>query len=132
VFEENVKLAERAIAAINARDLDAYLECCTEDVRLETPMGAVGGTYEGADGIRRFLTDVSDAAPNFRIELQRVEQVDGTRAILSMNTGSTGRASGISLNAATTNVYDFRDGKISRIRIYLDRQEALRAAGLAE
>jgi hypothetical protein len=29
-------------------------------------------------------------------------------------------------------VYDFRDGKISRIRLYLDHSEALRAAGLSE
>jgi hypothetical protein len=30
----------------------------------------------------------------------------------------------------TTNVYDFVDGKISRTRIFFDRQEALEAVGL--
>jgi ketosteroid isomerase-like protein len=29
-------------------------------------------------------------------------------------------------------VYDFRDGNISRSRVYLDHGEALRAAGLTE
>jgi hypothetical protein len=29
-----------------------------------------------------------------------------------------------------TNVYDLIDGKISHIRIFLDRQEALKAVGL--
>ena len=127
MLEENSKLVERAIAAINARDLDGYLACCTEDVRLETPLNAVGGTYEGAEGIERFLADIDDAAPTFHIELERIEQAGGPRAIVSVRTSSTGRVSGISLTAATTNVYDFRDGKISRIRIFLERAQALDA-----
>jgi hypothetical protein len=40
---ENVELVERAIAALNARDIERYLACCTEDIKLETPMAAVGG-----------------------------------------------------------------------------------------
>lgn len=34
--QENVRLVERAIAAINARDIESYRACCTEDVKLET------------------------------------------------------------------------------------------------
>jgi hypothetical protein len=51
--QENVRLVERAIAAINARDIEGYRACCTENVKLETPMAAVGGVYEGIAGIRR-------------------------------------------------------------------------------
>jgi ketosteroid isomerase-like protein len=130
--QENVRVIERAIAAINARDLDGYLACCTEDIRLETPLASVGGVYEGADGIRRFLTDVEDAAPDFRIELDGVEEVNSERVLAFLRTGSTGRASGIRLAASSTNVYDLLDGKISHIRIFLDRQQALKAVGLAE
>jgi hypothetical protein len=42
--------------------------------------------------------------------------------------GATGEPPGM----PTTNVYDFVNGKIRRIRIFLDRQEALEAVGLAE
>jgi len=63
ISQENVRLVERAIAAINARDIEGYRACCTEDVKLETPMAAVGGVYEGIDGIRRFLTDVEMPHP---------------------------------------------------------------------
>jgi ketosteroid isomerase-like protein len=130
--EENVTLIERAIARINARDIEGYLACCTEDVKLETPMAAVGGVYEGIDGIRRFFADIEEAAPDFRIELDGVEEVDGKRVIAFMRTGSTGRASGIRMTAPTqANVYDLLDGKISHIRIFFDRDEALKAAGLA-
>ena len=130
--QENMRLVERAIAAINARDIEAYRACCTEDVKLETPMAAVGGVYEGIDGIRRFLTDVEEAAPDFRIELNGVEEVDSKRVIAFLRSSSTGRASGIRMAWPSTNVYDLIDGKIRHVRIFLDRQEALKAVGLEE
>src|ERR1039458_5258690 len=130
--QENVRLVERAIAAINARDIEGYRACCTENVKLETPMAAVGGVYEGIDGIRRFLTDIEDAAPDFRIELDGVEEVDSKRVVAFLRTSSTGRASGIRLAADQANVYDLIDGKISHIRISLALQEAPKAVGLEE
>ena len=128
--QENVRLVERAIAAINARDIEGYRACCTEDVKLETPMAAIGGVYEGIDGIMRFLTDIEDAVPDFRIELDGVEEVDSKRVIAFLRSSSTGRASGIRMAWPQTNVYDLVDGKISHIRIFLDREEALKAVGL--
>jgi ketosteroid isomerase-like protein len=128
--QENVRLVGRAIAAINARDIEGYLACCTEDVKLETPMAAVGGVYEGIDGIRRFFADIEEAGPDFRIELDRVEEVDSKRVLAFMRTSSTGRASGIRLAATQTNVYDLVDGKISHIRIFFDGREDLKAVGL--
>ena len=95
-------------------------------------MAGVGGVYEGIDGIRRFLTDVEEAAPDFRIELDGVEEVDSKRVLAFLRSSSTGRASGIRMAWNSTNVYDLIDGKISHIRIFLDRQEALKAVGLAE
>src|SRR5271166_446336 len=128
--QENARLVERAIAAINARDIERYLACCTENVKLETPLAAVGGVYEGIDGIRRYFTDIEDAAPDFRIELDGVQEVDSKRVLAFLHISSTGRASGIPMAMPLTNVYDVIDGKISRIRIFLDRQEALEAVGL--
>ena len=130
---ENARLVERAIAAINARDIEGYLACCTENVKLETPMAAVGGVYEGIDGIRRYFADIEDAAPDFRIELDGVEEVDSKRVLAFLRISSTGRASGIRMAPPPlTNVYDLIDGKLSRIRIFLDRQQALKAVGLEE
>ncbi|MCW3058138.1 MAG: hypothetical protein JWO21_2107 [Solirubrobacterales bacterium] len=128
--EENVRLVERAIAAINARDIDAYLACCTENVELLQPM--VGSQYFGADGIRQFFTDIEDIGPDFRIEVQRVQAIGDSNAIAFLRISATGRASGIATGAESANVYDLTEGKIRRIRIFLDRGEALKAVGLAE
>ncbi len=128
--QENVETVERAKAAIDARDLDGYLACCTEDVELLGPL--VGAEYSGADGIRRFFTDIEDIARDFRIELQSVQAVGENNVIAFIRISAIGRASGIATGTEQTNVFDFIDGKISRIRIFLDRAEALKAVGLEE
>jgi hypothetical protein len=130
--QENVEIVKRAIAAINARDIDGYLACCTEDVMLRTPMVEITGEYEGADGIKRFLVDVEDAAPDFRIDAERVESVGASQVLAFLQITASGRSSGIPQDAASANVYDLVEGKINRIRIFLDRHEALKAVGLEE
>ena len=76
--QENFEVIRRAITALNDRDIDRYLSCCTEDVQLQPAWAAVGGAYEGPDGIRRFFSDLSDIAPDFRIEIERLEPVQTT------------------------------------------------------
>ena len=43
-----------------------------------------------------------------------------------------GRASGVAVETPGATIIDFRDGKIARVRTYLEHGEALRAAGLTE
>jgi ketosteroid isomerase-like protein len=126
----NVETAERAIAAINKRDIDAYLACCTENVELLLPMA--GADYLGAGGIRRFFTDIEDIGPDFRIEVQRIQAIGDRKVLALLRVAATGRASGIATSAESANVYDFVDGRISRVRIFLDRDEGIKAAGLQE
>src|SRR5215208_3626754 len=128
--QENVEVVRRAVAAVNARDIDRYLAGCTEDVELRTPLAPVGGVYEGPDAIRRFFADIEDTAPDFRLELERVEVIGEDRVLALLRVTASGRMTGIPTPATTTNLYDLVEGKIRRIRIFLDRQEALEAAGL--
>jgi ketosteroid isomerase-like protein len=130
--QENVEAVRRAVAAVNDRDIDRYLANCTEDIELRTPLAAIGGAYEGPDAIRRFFADIEDAAPDFRLDLERVEAIDEDRVLAFLHLNASGRTTGIPTPADTTNLYDLVDGKISRVRIFLDRQEALEAAGLQE
>jgi hypothetical protein len=99
-------------------------------VELLLPMA--GAEYSGAEGIRRYFTDIEDIGPDFRIEVQRVQAIGDSNAIAFLRFGATGRASGIVTGAESANVYDFIEGKIRRVRIFLDRTEALKAVALGE
>jgi hypothetical protein len=127
--QENVQTVRRAIGAINAREIDAYLAFCTENVELLIAE-SIGAEYSAADGIRRFFTDIEDVGPDFQIEIQRVQAVGDSHVLAFLRVSSTGRVSGIVTSAESGNVYDFVDGKISRIRIFLDRNDAVKAVGL--
>ena len=133
--QENVEIVERAVAAINQRDIGGYLACCTDDVELIwiTPTSEVAGaSFEGADGIRRFFADIADFNPDFNIAFERLEAVGTDRVLAFMQLTGSGRASGISTDAETGNVYDLVDGRIKRIRVFFDREQALKAVGLSE
>jgi ketosteroid isomerase-like protein len=131
VSQENVETVRRAIVAINARDIDAYLARCTEDVELLIS-ASVGADYLGADGIKRFFADIEETGPDFRIQMQHVQAIGDSTVLALLRVSWAGRASGIVTGSETANVYDFIDGKMSRIRIFLDRGEALKAVGLEE
>jgi hypothetical protein len=130
--QENVEVVERVITAVNERDIDRYLSCCTEDIQLRTPWAGVAGVYEGPDDIRRFFADLGDTSPDFRIAIERLEPIGVDRVLAFLRVTASGRASGIpaASDTPTANVYDLAGGKIKRIRIFLDREKALEAAGL--
>ena len=132
------------VAAVNERDVEGYVGCCADDVKLQTPWSAVEGLYEGPEAIRRFFADLHDAASNFRLTIERAEPIGDTRVLVFLRASITGRASGLPAGALsgglsdapatgdipTATVYDFAGGKITSIRVFIDRDQALEAAGL--
>jgi ketosteroid isomerase-like protein len=146
VSDEKVEAVERLIAAVNERDLDGYLACCTDGIQLFTPWAPIEGAYEGRAAIRRFFADVKDTLPDFRLSIERVEAVGATRVLVLLQVSVSGRASGIPVAAMrgrlpdasdagylrTATICDFAGGKIASIRVFLDRTEAFEAAGLQE
>ena len=139
---ENLEAVREVISAVNDRDLDRYLAHCTERIQLETPWAPVEGVYEGPDAIRRLFSDLSDTLPDFHLVIERLEPIGSDRVLAFLRASATGRASGITAAAGvlsvtgrdipSANVYDFAGGKITRIRVFLDRKEALEAVGLPE
>jgi ketosteroid isomerase-like protein len=142
---QNLEVVDRLIAAVNERDVDGYVACCTEDIRLQTPWAPVEGAYEGREAITRFFADLEDTLPDFRLSIESAEPVGPARVLAFVRASVSGRASGIPFAAAmggraahasdagdlgTANVYDFVDGKIASIRVFLDRAEAVDAARL--
>ena len=66
----------------------------------------------------RYLPDEFRDLPDLVVVLGRLE--------------GRGRGSGVPVDSPVGSVWDFRGDKISRLRAYLDHDEALRVAGLAQ
>jgi hypothetical protein len=140
--QENLEAVQEVISAVNDRDLDRYLAHCTESIQLETPWAVVEGVYKGPDAIRRLFSDLRDTLPDFHLVIEKLEPIGSDRVLAFLRVSATGRASGIAAGAGvlsatgrdipSANIYDFAGGKIRRIRVFLDRQEALDAVGRRE
>jgi ketosteroid isomerase-like protein len=128
-----VEIAERGIDAFNRRDVDLVAELTTGDIEWFTATdGAVEGKgFRGHDGVARLFEEYSDIWEEIRVVADEFRDLGDCVVMLGRMDGR-GRASGVQVDAPFGDVFDFRDGKISRIRAYLDHGEALRAVGLSE
>jgi ketosteroid isomerase-like protein len=131
--QENVEIVCRALDMMNRGDLDAFDELVTHDAEWVPAMpGAVGGgNYRGREGFEAYLAEYREAWSAFRVVLAEYRDL-GDRVLAFGRVEGRGKGSGVQVDAPVGMVIDFRGGKISRARGYLDYSEALRAAGLAE
>ena len=130
----NVRIAKRVIDAFNRRDLDAILECVNRDVEWlpAMPVTLGGEALRGREGIESYIREVSDTWEEYRVVGQDLRDLGVDQVLVLSRIEGRGAGSGGLVDAAMGQIFDFRDGKIARVRTYLDHGEALRAAGLAE
>jgi hypothetical protein len=88
--------------------------------------------YEGYEGIMRWRADVGDVRESYRSEPEQF--FDGDDVVVVF-THEHGRAKGSGIEVAqhpTALLCRLRECRVSEIRLYHDRDRALREAGLAE
>jgi ketosteroid isomerase-like protein len=129
--QENVEVVKRAIAAINERDVDAYLGLCAPDFELINPVAAMEGSNRGEQGIRSFFDALSEATTEFELEVERLQSLDAHR-VLGWLTLHLETERGFRQTQPLTNLYELDGGKLVRVQVFFDRNEALEAAGLRE
>jgi ketosteroid isomerase-like protein len=134
--QENVEIAGRALAAYNWRDVDSIALYVTTDFEWFPALpGTVEGValdgYRGREGIETYLGEIGDTWEKLRVLGDEFRDL-GDRVLVLGRVKGRGRGSGVEVEAPLAIIFDFRDGKMSRSKAYLDHDEALRAAGLAE
>jgi ketosteroid isomerase-like protein len=132
--QENVEIVRRTVEAILRGDWE-------QAAQLIDPVaeghGTVGGLSEGEvlRGVTQFRQsfEQEDAEAWDERRLQAEEFIDaGDRVVVLVREFRRGRGSGIELETDTAAVFEVRDGRVVRIQGYMDRAEALEAAGLSD
>ena len=129
--EENAGVVERLIAALNAGDVDRYLALCTPDVEIVHPSASIEGVGRGEEGLRAYFSGMAEAWPGVRIAVERLQALGGDR-VLALTRGTGESAGGFHVDQPTASLYDFAGAKVRRIEVFLNRADALEAAGLRE
>jgi ketosteroid isomerase-like protein len=131
---DKVDVAKRSVDVYNRRDIDAFFaECATADIEwwpaLTTAYG--GRCYRGREGVENFLLDTWEVWEELQWVAEEYRDL-GDRVLMEGRLDGRGKGSGARVDAPAWNLLDFRDAKIWRSRVYFDRAEGLRAAGLSE
>ena len=133
--QENVEAFNRAAEALKRRDVEAALAELDPDVEWHPAMAAaLGGgatVYRGHEGMRELLRDMYEAFTEIDAEFSEIRDL-GEQIVAIGRRRARGKASGAETETPLCYVMEFKNGKMIRVRSYLDPKEALEAAGLSE
>lgn len=127
-----VDMVRASFVAFDAGDFEAIAEMAHPDVEVhDWPEAADPQVYRGPSAIQDAREEWSKAWESVRAEpIDFVEA--GERVLVVLRTIARGKGSSIDVAMETFGVYTFRDGRISKLQYFTDRESALDAAGMTE
>ena len=138
--EENVEIARRlysiapdAAGVVRGDYDDVFLDYFHPDYELVPPSAYpdTESSYRGKEGVRRWYRQMEEIWDDWRIEAERFFDA-GTQVVVFVRVSGTAKQSGAALAISAAHVLTLRNGRMTRAEVFLDRSEALEAAGLSE
>jgi ketosteroid isomerase-like protein len=98
--------------------------------------GTRGGLDEaqvmrGQEAMRKYAQEIVEPWERFDVEIERLVETGDTVVVFLREIGQS-RHGDVEVENETAMTFKLRDGRICEVRGYLDRDEALRAVGVAE
>lgn len=109
------RVLEQLHDAMNARDLEAMLECFDPDYRSEQPLHPNRG-FDGKEQVRKNWSAILGSFPDFEAELLRYASIEGT-------VWSEWRWSATGLKMAGVTLFGVREGRFVWGRLYMEPVE---------
>jgi ketosteroid isomerase-like protein len=132
--QENVEIVRRWWEGFNEAGMPP-LALCDEAIEITNPPDfPVRGPFRGHDGVREWRDQVFEIVDNARVEPEEIVDVhgDGRTILMLLCATGTARYSEIKVKVEWAAIGTVRAGKLQRAQGYLNRAEALEAAGLSE
>jgi ketosteroid isomerase-like protein len=89
-------------------------------------------TYEGIEEARRFIRDWTAAFDDWEIEVVALHDAGGEKVVGVLRQRGRSKTTGVPVDMLYAQVFTIRDGKQTRMEMYADPDEALKAVGLAQ
>jgi ketosteroid isomerase-like protein len=130
--QENVETVKRAIEAFSRGDADAFVALTAPDLEWKTGLGAVEGeVFLGHDGVRTYFSRLNSAWEEFLYLIDEARDLGETVLVLGRLEGRS-RSGEVPVDSPAGAVWDLRDGRVWRLRAYLDQEQAIAVAGSGE
>ena len=124
----------RSILARWERGDYTSVEWAHPDIEYVIVGGPVSGAWEGLDGMAVGWRGWLDAWTDYRTEVDEYRQLDDERALVLTHDSGRGKASRLDLGEMGPKaavLFHVREGKVTRLVIYFDRDRAFADLGLA-
>jgi hypothetical protein len=126
----------RSIYADRERGDHGSTEWAHPEIDLVVADGPEPGSWTGVSALVERREDFLSAWEGLRLKVDEYRELDDERVlVLTRAGGGRGRTSGLELGGhgggGGASVYHVRDGKVTRLVIYLEREHALTDLGLA-
>ena len=125
----NADIAREAVAALQAGDLERLATICTPDAEFSPLRAGITGAFYGREGLAAFLQDTQETFDRFEIKYDKYEELEDGRVLASGTFITRGRGSTVETEVHSAAVFEFSEGKISRVFDHGDLAAARRAVG---
>ncbi len=133
--QENVEAFRRAVAAVNRGDVDGVLDELDSEVEwhplAQVMLGGRETVYRGHDDVRELFRELDEVTDGLHPQISEIRDL-GDRIVAIGRIRARGRESEAETESPIGWVAEYENGKMIRIRDYIDPQEALEAVGLTE
>ena len=131
--QENVEIVRKQIDDLRRRDWTAWLEAFDPDVEFRLPPewpDEAAGT--GREAALASMKGTLELVEDLDISIHEVRELGDDRLLVIGHVAAKGAGSGVPVDFDRYDLLTMREGKIVRSEIFLDRRQALEAAGLRE
>jgi ketosteroid isomerase-like protein len=134
VSQTNVEVVLRISEANARRDWDAVYAAYAPDIEWEDTSGLWGdwGVPRGHDALRQAWRRWFEVFGDVSWELDGDPVDAGDEVVVTYRVHGRGRGSGAEVDQRFTLLWSLQNGKVTRVRAYRERAEALEAAGLSD
>ena len=132
--QENVEIVERLYEFFARRDVEpAFPNYAAPDFEIRVPplYPDTPSVFRGRKGVEEWTAIVDEVWAEWRFEPERYLDA-GSDVVVLARLIAEARASGVHLERDVAHVWALEDGRATSVQAYLDRDDALEAAGLRE
>jgi ketosteroid isomerase-like protein len=131
--QANVEVLGTLLDAFARRDFESLRPFIDDSGEVSSdPMGMNTGVFTGFDGFMTWLEAWLEAWEEFSVDVERFEPVGERHVVADVQQTARGRGSGVPVDLRLAYMWEFRDGKIVRMRLYPDFDSAMAEARRGE
>jgi ketosteroid isomerase-like protein len=130
----NIDLVRSIHAAWDRGDFESVEWAAPAIEFVRRDLGPTGGSWNGLAAMAESFRDFLSAWEDFRTGAEEFRELDDQRVLAFTYFSGRGKASGLEVERAQTkgaSLFHIRAGKVVRLVLYSDRQNALADLGLA-